>query len=209
MKMFLEPGYCVSHAIKLNRLKGYLYRNSLETIAFLYVTKPLPADAGRFSAVLLDILKDDVVGDIAAGRAEIAACPEVPSPVALLEPGEFSLNFVRRSALHPANNIANPKMRRDRHEHMHMIRRQDALDDGHAELGADLADDLADTQAHFACQNLEAILGDPDDVVAMIKNGVRAGVVGHAGLLGIMDPYRLPAGSMIPRRPACRDSPSC
>ncbi len=39
------------------------------------VTKPLPADAGRFAAVLLDILKYDVVGDIAAGRAEIAACP--------------------------------------------------------------------------------------------------------------------------------------
>ena len=37
--MLLEPGYYVSHAIKLNRLKGYLYRNSLETIAFRYVNQ--------------------------------------------------------------------------------------------------------------------------------------------------------------------------
>ncbi len=57
-------------------------------------TKPLPADAGRFTAVLLDILKYDVVGDIAAGRAEIAACPEVPSPVALLQGRELTLNLV-------------------------------------------------------------------------------------------------------------------
>ena len=36
-------------------------------------TKPLPANAGRLVAVLLDILKYDVDGDVAAGRASIAA----------------------------------------------------------------------------------------------------------------------------------------
>ena len=92
---------------------------------------------------------------------------------------------------------------------MHMIRRQDALDDGHSEFGADLTDDVANAQAQIACQNLEAILGDPDDVIAMIENSVRAGVVGHAELPGIMDPLRLTAGSMIPGSSACRDSPSC
>ena len=52
-------------------------------------TKPLPAGAGRFAAMLLDILKYDIVGDIAAGRAGISACPEVPSPVALLQGREL------------------------------------------------------------------------------------------------------------------------
>jgi len=159
--------------------------------------------------MLLAILKYDVVGDIAAGRAEITACPEVPSPVALLQGRELMLNLVRQAPFHSAHDVADRELRRDRDKHMHMIRRQDALDDGHAELGADLADDLADAQAQLACQNLEAILGDPDDVVAMIENRVRAGVVGHAELPEIMDPFRLTAGSMISGSSACRNSPSC
>ncbi len=39
-------------------------------------TKPLPADAGRFGAVLLDILKYDVVGNVAACGAKIPVVPE-------------------------------------------------------------------------------------------------------------------------------------
>jgi hypothetical protein len=43
--------------------------------------KPLPADAGRFVGVLLDMLKYDLVGDITAGGAEVAPGPEMPAPV--------------------------------------------------------------------------------------------------------------------------------
>ena len=58
-------------------------------------TKPLPADAGRFVGVLLNILKYDLVGDVAAGRAEVAHGPEVPAPAALPEVRELALHLVR------------------------------------------------------------------------------------------------------------------
>ena len=57
---------------------------------------------------------------------------------------------------------------------MDVIARQGAVNDGHAHLGADLPDDLAHPQTDLAMQHLEAILGRPDDMVAMMKSRVTA-----------------------------------
>jgi hypothetical protein len=56
-------------------------------------TKRLPADAGRFVGVAFDVAKYDVVGDIAAGRAEVPPGPETAAPVALADVGKLLLDF--------------------------------------------------------------------------------------------------------------------
>ncbi len=44
--------------------------------------------------MVLDVLKYDVVRDVAAGRTKVTARPEVTPPVAFLERGKLALNFV-------------------------------------------------------------------------------------------------------------------
>ena len=85
-------------------------------------------------------------------------------------------------------------LRRDRDEHMDVIARQHAFDDGHAEFLADLPDDVADTLAQGAAKDLVAVLGDPNDVKPVIVDGVFSGVVAHSrlwkmGLHASADPF--------------------
>ena len=68
--------------------------------------------------------------------------------------------------------------------------RQHAFDDRHAKLGAHLPDDRPHPLAQLAAQHLVAVFGDPDDVVAMMENGVAAAVVGHILTPEEMDLHR-------------------
>ena len=63
-------------------------------------------------------------------------------------------------------------MGRYRDEHMDMIARQHTLDDLHAHFTTDLPDDVPHPLPQFPLQHLVAILGDPDDVIAVVKNRV-------------------------------------
>jgi len=71
-------------------------------------------------------------------------------------------------------------MRRNLDEQMDMVLRQCAADDGDAHFVADLADDLPHPQAHIAMEHLEAVLGRPDNMVAMVKKRVTATAIGHS-----------------------------
>lgn len=62
---------------------------------------------------------------------------------------------------------------------MDVVGRQHTLDDPNAQLGADLADNLAKPFAHFATQHLVAILRDPDEVKTMIEFGMTTRTIGH------------------------------
>lgn len=86
------------------------------------VTEQLPAGAGRF--VRTNILKYDIVCDVAACGAEVAPRPEVASPVALTKFGELHLNAMRGPALNPAYEIADRNVRRYLDEHVDMLSRQ-------------------------------------------------------------------------------------
>jgi hypothetical protein len=108
--------------------------------------------------VLLEILKYHVVGDVAAGGREVAPRPEVAAPVALAQGGEFLLDAPRGAALDPAHQLADRELWRHRDEHVHVVSREHALDDGHTELGADLVDDLAHPHAQLAAQDGVAVL---------------------------------------------------
>src|SRR4029453_8495516 len=85
-------------------------------------TEQLPAGAGRF--VRTNILKYDIVCDVAACGAEVAPGPEGASPVALTKFGELHLNAMRGPALNPAYEIADRNVRRYLDEHVDMLSRQ-------------------------------------------------------------------------------------
>lgn len=83
-------------------------------------------------------LKYDVVGDIAGRGREISARPEAPAPVALAQLGELHLDAAGGAGLDALHRGCERKFRRHVDDHVHMIARQDALDDIHAHLGAGL-----------------------------------------------------------------------
>ena len=60
-----------------------------------------------------------------------------------------------------------------------MIRGQDTFDDLDVHFRTGLANDLTQSFAHFAVQDLVAILGDPNDVKPVIEFGMAASTIGH------------------------------
>src|SRR5512141_1474003 len=116
-----------------------------------------PVGSGRAAEAFIgaagmpvEIVHDDLVGNVAAGGREISAGPEALAPVSLADMLELLLDLSRRSPFRPAHEVADGDMGRDFDEHMDMISRQRAVDDRDAHLGAYLPDDVAHPQAHLA-----------------------------------------------------------
>src|ERR1700730_11947172 len=126
-------------------------------------TEQLPADAGRF--MILEILKYSLVCDVAAGSAEVASRPEMATPVTFAKFWELHLNAMRRAPFDTANEVADRDMR--------------WYLDLYPQFLADLPNDGSYPLAQCSFQNLIAIFGNPDDVVAMVKNGVTSGCIAH------------------------------
>ena len=137
--------------------------------------------------MLLQVLKYDVFGDGAVGGREVPASPKPPAPVAFLELREFALHLVGGPPLHQPHEVTYSQLGRDRHEHVDVIGRQHAADDVDTLLAAHLATDIADPKSNIACQHLVAILGRPDEVIAVIENAVAAGGILHDRILGKMN----------------------
>ena len=131
--------------------------------------------AGR--GVFVQIVHDDIVGDVARGGREVASRPETLAPIALADMLELLLDLARRAPLGHAHEVADPDVRRDFDEHVDVITRQRSADDGHAHLGANLPDDVAHPRADFAVKHLVTILGCPDDVIAVVKKRVTPSAV--------------------------------
>jgi len=125
----------------------------------------------------VQITHDDVVGDVAGCGGEVAAPPEALPPVTLADVLELLLDFAGRASLCPADEVADRDVRRDFDEHVNVILRQRAVDDGHTHLSADLPDNLADPETHIADQHFEPVLRRPDEMVAMVKCGVTTGPI--------------------------------
>lgn len=139
---------------------------------------------GGAEAVLVgmavQVAHDDIIGDVAGCGREVAALPEALSPVAFADVLELLLDLARRAALGSAHEIADRDMRRDFDEHVDMIARQSAVDDGHSHFVADLPNDLADPEPDIADQHLVPVLRCPDEMVAMMECRVTAAAIRHS-----------------------------
>ena len=78
-----------------------------------------------------------------------------------------------------ANEVADRDMRWYLDEHVDVLFGQNAGDDLDSQFLADLPDNRSYPLPQRAFQNLIAVFGDPDDVVAMVKNGVTSGCIAH------------------------------
>ena len=79
-----------------------------------------------------NILKYDIVRDVAARGGEVAPSPEMPPPVAL---AQFRKLLCTRCD-ERAHEVAERNMRRDFHQHTDMFSRQHAGDDLYAQVFA-------------------------------------------------------------------------
>src|ERR1019366_6754403 len=122
--------------------------------------------------MVTQILKYDVVGEVTARGAEVPSPPEMPSPVPLAQFGELHQHPVGRPPLDPPDEVADSDVRRYLHEHVHVLLRQDAGHDLHADLPATLRDDGAYALPQRSLEHLVAVFRDPDDVVTMVKDSV-------------------------------------
>ena len=109
----------------------------------------------------------------------------MPTPVALLQFWVVVLHVVGRTTLHTSHHITDSKWGRDRHHQMDVITRDNPFDNLDAQFFVNLPDNIAYSHPKLAFEHLIAILGNPDDVIVIIENGVRAGIVGHTHLFAL------------------------
>jgi hypothetical protein len=76
--------------------------------------------------------------------------------------------------------VTDSDVRGDLYEHVDMIFRQCAVDDGDAHFGAALLDDVATPEANPSTEHLEAILRCPNNVIAVVIKRATAGAVTHS-----------------------------
>ena len=129
--------------------------------------------------MVLDVLKYGLIIHHPAGGTEIAPCPEMPAPVSLSQFGKLNLDFARGAPLDPPHYVAHRAMGRDRDEHVDMIGGQHPLDDRDPNFLAHLTGNLADPLANRAREHLFTVLGDPNEVIAVMINRVFAFVILH------------------------------
>lgn len=140
--------------------------------------------SGEDEAILVgmpaQITHDNASRNVVGCGREVAALPEALSPIALADVFELLLDFAGRAPFCAADEVADRNVRRDFDEDMDVVARQGAIDDRHAHLVADLTDDLAHPEPHFAMEHFEPILRRPDQMVAMVKCRVTAAPVAHS-----------------------------
>jgi len=63
--------------------------------------------------MIVDVLIDDVVGDISTRSTEIASGPEMPTPVALSQLRKFLLHLARRTSFGLLDELTDGHVRRN------------------------------------------------------------------------------------------------
>lgn len=152
-----------------------------------------------WQGMFVQIVHDDVVGDVTGSGREVTSRPEPLAPVAFADVLELLLDFPRRTSFGPVDEVADRDMRRYLDEQVDMVARQGAVDDGHAQLRANLPDDVPHSDPHLALQCLVAVLGSPDDMVTMMENRVTAGRISHSLYPRESETSRPPGGLTFPR----------
>ena len=127
--------------------------------------------------LIVDVLLDHLVRDVAAGDGEIASCPEVASPEGLADGGEEGEELVGAFPFEALHEVGNGEVRRVGGEEVDMIDRHFPRDDLDVLLLADLTDEIPDFFPHLPVEHLLTVLGDPDEVDLEVVLAVGSGAV--------------------------------
>ena len=132
----------------------------------------------------LDILLDDVIGDITATTAEVSSRPKMPPPVTFTQMRVLVQQFERSLAFKFLDQTTDRDLGRDRHEQMDVILGHVAFDDIHIFPLANFSDHIPNSEGNRPFQNLFPVLRDPDQVQMDRKNRMRTmPVCAHGGSL--------------------------
>ena len=125
----------------------------------------------------LEISCYDIIGIVDRGGGEVGPRPEPLPPVPLSDVFKFLLDHPGRAPLCMLHEPTDRNVRWYLDEKMQMISRKNAIDDRHAHLAANLADDLPYPDAHVTEEHLVSILERPHDVVPVVKKCVAAAAI--------------------------------
>jgi hypothetical protein len=132
--------------------------------------------------LLLNVLLDDFVSDIAATDAEVSSGPHVAAPELASQVRKLVHQLERGLPLEHLEQSADRHLRRDAHEQMHVVFRDVTFHDGHFQVATDFADQFSDSDTDFSCHDRLAVLSDPDQMQMNLECSVRAApVIFHAG----------------------------
>ena len=123
-------------------------------------------------ALIGNILRNHLIGHVPATATKVAPRPQMPPPELLLQMGELAQQLVGRLPFQPLDQPTDRHLRGNRHEQMQMSFGHVAFHDRYFMLSADLANQIAHPQGHFARQRWPAIFRGPDQMQVDFKDGV-------------------------------------
>ena len=119
-----------------------------------------------------NILGNDLVGYLAAGRDEVATRPQVPSPERLAQLSAVHQEMVGGLALDRLHHAARSQMRGHLELQVYMVRSDMALEDFDIVRAADFADQIADLDRDVASKDRLAILRAEHEMVVQLIHGM-------------------------------------
>jgi hypothetical protein len=127
---------------------------------------------GRLNILLLNVFHDYFIRHVTGTGHEIPTSPYVPTPKRTTQTLEFHHHLARRLPFDRLNQMTNGNMRRHRHQYMHMITRNMALDDFNILRPANLTGQFPNPLGYVSAQNRLAVFRDPNNVIFDIINGM-------------------------------------
>ena len=132
---------------------------------------------------MFDVIIDHLLRHIPGAPGTVPYCPEMPAPVALAQMGELVLEEAGCSSLEPLHDVGERELGRVLEMHVDMIGADGPLEDPDVLAVADLDEQCSASLLHLSREDVEAVLGDPDDVDGQTREGMAAVPVGigHSG----------------------------
>src|SRR5262245_51194953 len=128
-----------------------------------------------------NILGDDFVRHIAAGRYEVAARPQVPAPERLAQLSAIHQEVVRGLALYRLHHAARSQVGRYVQQQVHVIRTDMAAHDLNLMRAADLANQIPHFDRDVATEDRLAIFRAEHEMVVQTMNGVGGSAIPFHG----------------------------
>ena len=142
---------------------------------------------GAFLAleVVLKVLAYHISGDIAGRHCKVATCPEMLSPVSLLEFWEFHLEFTRGLTLEVLHKCGECDTGVYGEQEVYVVRCHCSGKDLHTIFNADLTNEYLGTLTDVAFQYFVPVLGNPREVYLDVENGVGSFPIlcGHTSII--------------------------
>ena len=149
-------------------------------------------------SMVVNILIDNIVSHIAAGRAKVSPTPKVIAPVTLLQFRKLHLHLARTAAFGFLNKIAHWYVRGNAAKDVYMIARHHTVKYLDVHFISHLRNQITNTLLQSAPKHFVTILRDPYQVVAMIiRRMAPFAVLGHIRKTTTIHHYAKPEGPLV------------